>query len=77
MTSLLDCGNTLPLSLTRHVASDQSADVSAHSKAAFRIPQGQLVAPKSDEGGRELFSCIHFGMDERGNWRLNLWRKKP
>ena len=37
MTSLLDCGNTLPLSLTRHVASDQSADVSAHSKAAFRM----------------------------------------
>ena len=41
MTLHLECGNTLPLSSTRHVASDQSADVSAHSKAAFRIPQGQ------------------------------------
>jgi hypothetical protein len=47
------------------------------TRRAFRIPHWQLVAPKSDEGGRELFSCIHFGMDERGNWRLNLWRKKP
>jgi hypothetical protein len=37
----------------------------AHS--AFRIPHGQLVAPKSDEGGRELFSGIHFGMDDWGN----------
>ena len=35
----------LPLSSTRHVASNQSADVSAHSKAAFRMPQGQRVAP--------------------------------
>ena len=45
MTSLLDCGNTLPLSLTRHVASNQSADMSAHSKSAFRMPPGQRVAP--------------------------------
>ena len=35
MTSLLERGNTSPLSSTRHVASDQSADVSAHSKAAL------------------------------------------
>jgi hypothetical protein len=26
---------------------------------------------KSDDGGRELFSGIHFGMDDWGNWRLN------
>jgi hypothetical protein len=55
MTSLLDCGNMLPLSSTRHVASNQlvspesdeggSADMSAHSKSAFRIPPGQRVAP--------------------------------
>jgi hypothetical protein len=41
MTSLLECGNTLPLSSTRHVASDQSADVSAHSKAALRRAMGR------------------------------------
>ena len=29
----------------RHVASDQSADVSAHSKTAFRMPWGQRGAP--------------------------------
>jgi hypothetical protein len=33
------------LSSTRHVAANQSADVSAHSKAAFRMPPGQRVAP--------------------------------
>ena len=44
MTSLLDCGNMLPLSSTRHVASDQSADVSAHSKSASRMQQGQRGA---------------------------------
>jgi hypothetical protein len=28
----LECGDTSPLSPTRHVASNQSVDVSAHSK---------------------------------------------
>ena len=27
---------------------------------------------KADAGGRELFSGFHFGMDDWGNWRLNL-----
>ena len=47
------------LSSTRHVASDQSADVSAHSKSAIKFRMGEtggFVAPKSDEGGWELFS---------------------
>ena len=39
--SNVECDGTTSLSSTRHVASNQSADVSAHSKAAFRIPQGQ------------------------------------
>jgi hypothetical protein len=30
----------------------ESADVSAQSKSAFRMPQGQLVALKSNESGR-------------------------
>jgi hypothetical protein len=28
---------------------------------------------KADAGGRELFSGFHFGMDDWGNSRLNLW----
>jgi len=30
---------------------------------------------KADAGGRELFSGIHFGMDDWGNWRLNSMNK--
>jgi hypothetical protein len=26
---------------------------------------------QSDEGGRELLSCVHFGMDDWGKVRLN------
>jgi hypothetical protein len=51
------------LSSTRHVASDQSADVSAHSKSAL------LAASKQSEDGRilhsaleRLFHGIQFGM---------------
>lgn len=35
--SVLDCGGSTPLSLTRHVASNQSVDVSAHSKTWRRF----------------------------------------
>jgi len=48
----VECDDMTSLSSTRHVASDPSADMSAHSKTVFRMPQRQLVAPKSDEGGR-------------------------
>jgi len=36
-----------------------------------RIPLGQLVTPKSDEGGREFFSGIQFGMDDWGERELS------
>jgi hypothetical protein len=41
---ILECGDTSPLSSTRHVASDQSADMSAHSKDELH----DAPAPTSD-----------------------------
>jgi hypothetical protein len=38
----------------------------------MKADDGGLVAPQPCEGGRELFSDIHFGMDEQGKWRLNF-----
>ncbi len=35
---------------------EMSLVTSTPTNPAFRIPQGQRGAPKSDEGGRELFS---------------------
>jgi hypothetical protein len=49
-TSLLECGDISPLSSTRHVASDQSADMSAHSKAECRRGNGARGA--AHEAGR-------------------------
>jgi uncharacterized protein (DUF58 family) len=40
VSDFLECGDTSPLSSRRHVASKQSADISAHSKAAGPLPKG-------------------------------------
>jgi hypothetical protein len=40
----VECDGMTSLSSTRHVASDQSADVSAHSKAALLAASKQLAA---------------------------------
>jgi site-specific DNA-methyltransferase (adenine-specific) len=45
----LDCGGTTPPSSTRHVASKQSADMSAHSKGPALESIWTLTAPGGDE----------------------------
>jgi hypothetical protein len=51
----MECGGMTPLSSTRRVASNQSADMSAHSKSAFRIPPGQRVASRMARRTGTLF----------------------
>jgi len=49
---VLECGNTLPLLLTRHVASNQSADVSAHSNRYGAT--GHHFAGRNAKGGNRF-----------------------
>jgi hypothetical protein len=46
--------------------------IACHAKVKRR-GIGALCTPHSEfRIGNELFSCIHFGMDDWGKWRLNL-----
>ena len=56
------------LSSTRHVASNQSADVSAHSKAAAPKRTGRALRNSQFviRNGQGFFSGIHFGLDDWG-----------
>jgi hypothetical protein len=48
----LECGDVPPLSTTRHVASFQSADMSAHSKSRGQpFAVGLVVAVPAAQGG--------------------------
>ena len=42
------------------------------------MPQGKRadLSRPARRDGWELFSCIHFGMDDWGNWRLNLFQNE-
>jgi hypothetical protein len=40
---------------------------------SLKADAGGFVASKRSEDGRELFSGIHLGLDDWGNWRFNLF----
>ena len=77
----------LPLFLTRHVASNQSADMSAHSKSAVRMSQGQRAdgaQPQTGRTGRALrtpnsawatdsFPEFILGWTIEATWRLIVY----